>query len=44
MPAARTLFPEGDFRNWNDIDAWATGIARALALSFFSFFKHICRV
>jgi len=29
MPAARTLFPEGDFRNWNDIDAWALSIARA---------------
>ncbi len=29
MPAARTLFPEGDVRNWNYIDAWATGIARA---------------
>jgi menaquinone-dependent protoporphyrinogen oxidase len=30
MPAARTLFPEGDFRNWNDIDAWAISIALAL--------------
>jgi menaquinone-dependent protoporphyrinogen oxidase len=30
MPAARALFPEGDFRNWNDIEAWASNIARAL--------------
>jgi menaquinone-dependent protoporphyrinogen oxidase len=30
MPAARTLFPEGDFRNWNDIGAWAISIALAL--------------
>ncbi len=29
MPAARALFPEGDFRNWHDIDAWATSIAQA---------------
>jgi len=31
MPAARTLFPEGDFRNWNDIDAWAISIGRSLS-------------
>jgi len=30
MPAARALFPEGDFRNWKDIEAWASSIARAL--------------
>jgi menaquinone-dependent protoporphyrinogen oxidase len=30
MPASRALFPEGDFRNWNDIEAWASNIARAL--------------
>jgi len=30
MPAARALFREGDFRNWNDIEAWASSIARAL--------------
>jgi len=30
MPTARALFPEGDFRNWNDIEAWASSIARAL--------------
>lgn len=30
LPAARALLPEGDFRDWNDIDAWANGIARAL--------------
>jgi menaquinone-dependent protoporphyrinogen oxidase len=30
MPAARALFHKGDFRNWNDIEAWASGIAQAL--------------
>lgn len=30
MPAARALFPEGDFRDWNDIEAWTTNIHRAL--------------
>ena len=30
MPAARALFPEGDFRNWSDIEAWASNIARGL--------------
>ncbi len=29
LPAAHALFPEGDFRNWNDIDAWVTRIAQA---------------
>jgi menaquinone-dependent protoporphyrinogen oxidase len=30
MPAARDALPEGDFRDWPDIEAWAAGIARAL--------------
>jgi menaquinone-dependent protoporphyrinogen oxidase len=30
MPAARALFPEGDFRNWKDIEAWASSIAQEL--------------
>jgi hypothetical protein len=30
MPAARNAFPEGDFRDWGEIDAWAEGIARDL--------------
>jgi menaquinone-dependent protoporphyrinogen oxidase len=32
MPANRdnALFPEGDFRNWGEIDAWAGSIAGAL--------------
>jgi hypothetical protein len=30
MPVARALFREGDFRNWNDIEAWANSIAAAL--------------
>jgi menaquinone-dependent protoporphyrinogen oxidase len=24
------ILPQGDFRNWSDIDAWATAIAQAL--------------
>ncbi len=31
LPAAKELFREGDFRNWEDIEAWASGIAQALA-------------
>ncbi|MDI6719560.1 MAG: flavodoxin domain-containing protein [Methanomicrobiales archaeon] len=31
LPAARAILPEGDFRNWSDIEAWANGIARELA-------------
>lgn len=31
LPAARAAFPEGDFRDWAEIEAWADGIARALA-------------
>ncbi|WP_103662960.1 flavodoxin domain-containing protein [Microbacterium sp. CJ77] len=30
-PAAAKSLPAGDFRDWNDIDAWATQIARELA-------------
>ena len=32
LPANKdqALFPQGDFRNWNDIDAWAGEIANAL--------------
>lgn len=30
MPAARDSLPEGDFRDWDEIDAWARDIARAL--------------
>jgi menaquinone-dependent protoporphyrinogen oxidase len=31
LPAGRALLPEGDFRDWQDIDTWATGIASELA-------------
>ena len=31
MPAGHALLPEGDFRDWPEIDAWAAGIARDLA-------------
>ena len=31
LPAARTMLPEGDFRDWTEIDAWANGIAHDLA-------------
>jgi menaquinone-dependent protoporphyrinogen oxidase len=31
LPAGRGLLPEGDFRDWNDIDAWADEIARELS-------------
>lgn len=30
LPAARAMLPEGDFRNWNDIEAWAISIAQEL--------------
>jgi menaquinone-dependent protoporphyrinogen oxidase len=30
LPAARATLPEGDFRDWKGIEAWANGIARAL--------------
>jgi len=31
MPAARNSFPSGDKRDWPEIEAWADGIAAALA-------------
>jgi menaquinone-dependent protoporphyrinogen oxidase len=30
LPAGKALLPEGDFRDWEDIDAWAAGIADEL--------------
>lgn len=30
MPAARDALPDGDFRDWDAIDAWAAGIAKEL--------------
>jgi menaquinone-dependent protoporphyrinogen oxidase len=30
LPAARAMLPEGDFRDWKDIEAWANSIAQAL--------------
>lgn len=30
MPAGRTLLPEGDFRDWTEIDTWADEIAHEL--------------
>ena len=30
MPAVRRATPEGDFRDWREIEAWAQGIATAL--------------
>ena len=31
LAAGRALLPEGDFRDWEDIDAWAGAIARELS-------------
>ena len=31
LPAGRALLPEGDFRDWSEIEAWAADIARELA-------------
>ena len=31
LPAAKALLPEGDFRDWENIESWAEGIARELA-------------
>ncbi|MCL4368515.1 MAG: flavodoxin domain-containing protein [Actinobacteria bacterium] len=31
LPAARALLPEGDFRDWPQIEAWAEGIAAELS-------------
>jgi len=33
LPAARAMLPEGDFRDWTEIEAWANGIAHDPALS-----------
>jgi menaquinone-dependent protoporphyrinogen oxidase len=33
LPAGGDLLPEGDFRDWEDIDVWARGIARELRSS-----------
>ncbi len=30
LPAARELMPEGDFRDWIDIEGWADEIAEEL--------------
>jgi menaquinone-dependent protoporphyrinogen oxidase len=30
LPAFSALFPEGDFRDWNNIEAWVTNITSAL--------------
>lgn len=30
MPAVREALTEGDFRDWNDIEAWVNGIAQVL--------------
>ena len=32
LPAARAIMPEGDFRDWDQIEAWARGIAADPAL------------
>jgi menaquinone-dependent protoporphyrinogen oxidase len=31
LPAAKNMLPTGDFRDWDEIEAWATEIATALA-------------
>ena len=31
LPATRAALPDGDFRDWPEIDDWAAGIARELA-------------
>ena len=31
MPGSKKILPPGDFRDWDEIDAWARGIAAALA-------------
>jgi menaquinone-dependent protoporphyrinogen oxidase len=30
LPAARTILPEGDFRDWDEIQDWAYGIAQEM--------------
>lgn len=32
LPAGRDLLPEGDFRDWDDVDAWARDIDAQLAV------------
>jgi menaquinone-dependent protoporphyrinogen oxidase len=32
LPAGRALMPEGDFRNWQEVDEWAESIAHELAV------------
>ena len=32
LPAGRAMLPEGDFRDWSQIEAWASGIAHDLAV------------
>lgn len=32
LPAASAMLPEGDFRNWGEIDSWAREIADALVV------------
>ena len=31
LPAARAILPEGDFRDWDEIQVWAQGIAKQMA-------------
>ncbi|WP_394771265.1 flavodoxin domain-containing protein [Lacisediminihabitans sp.] len=31
LPPVREILPEGDFRHWDEVDAWATSIADELA-------------
>ena len=31
LPAGKALLPEGDFRDWDDVDEWVAGIAADLA-------------
>lgn len=31
LPAGRKILPLGDYRDWDEIDAWATGIAAELS-------------
>jgi menaquinone-dependent protoporphyrinogen oxidase len=33
LPAGRSLLPEGDFRDWPEVDAWADEIAEQLAVA-----------